>query len=285
MIVGANGTLGSAFARICEERGLAARALSKSELDITDRKSIGRVLAEIEPWAVVNAAGYVRVDDAEWDSVNCRRLNVNGAVNLGEACDAANIAYATFSTDLVFDGGSSRPYVEKDQVNPLGSYGASKVEAEQRLSAMSRQPLIVRTSAFFGPWDAHNFLTTTLEALSNGAIIDAADDTVVSPTYLPDLVNAVLDLLIDGEHGIWHLANSGETTWADLARRAAELAGLDADLVNGVPMARLNTNARRPPYSALGSERGSLMPSLEDALARYMSERPRSALIPQTASA
>jgi dTDP-4-dehydrorhamnose reductase len=212
-------------------------------------------------------------------------LNTEGAVNLGVACDAAGIGYATFSTDLVFDGRSKRPYIEGDSVEPLGVYGASKAEAEQQLLALRQPPLVVRTSAFFGPWDAHNFLTTTLETLSAGGRVDAPDDTVVSPTYVPDLVNAVLDLTIDGERGIWHLANPGETTWADFARCAAGLAGLDADLVVGVPMASLNPIASRPAYSALGSERGSLLPSLDDAVARYICERPQSAFVAETVSA
>ena len=285
MVVGARGTLGRAFARICKERGLEVRALSRPELDITDRDAVGKFLAKIEPWAVINAAGYVRVDDAEWDSANCHRLNADGAVNLGRACDAAGVAFTTFSSDLVFDGASERPYVESDRVNPLGAYGASKVEAEQKLLALGRQPLIVRTSAFFGPWDAHNFLTTTLETLSAGGRVDAADDTVVSPTYVPDLVNSVLDLMIDGERGIWHLANPGAITWADFARCAARLAGFDADLVVGVPMASLHQVALRPAYSVLGSERGSVLPPLEDALARYVCERPRSAPLAQPVSA
>jgi dTDP-4-dehydrorhamnose reductase len=242
-------------------------------------------VSQLEPWVVVNAAGYVRVDDAEWDSTTCNRLNVMGAVNLGEACDTAGIEYATFSSDLVFDGSSRRPYVESDPVNPLGVYGKSKADAEKLLLGLKRQPLIVRTSAFFGPWDAHNFLTTTLATLSAGERVEAADDTVVSPTYVPDLVNAALDLIIDGERGVWHLANAGETSWAEFARCAARLAALDAELINDVPMARLNPAAQRPRYSVLGSERGSLLPSLEDAVTRYLCERPRAGLIAQTLSA
>jgi dTDP-4-dehydrorhamnose reductase len=85
-------------------------------------------------------------------------------------------------------------------------------------------------------------------------------------------VDACLDLLIDGEHGIWHLANPGAVTWADFGRRAAELAGLDPDLIEGKPMTSLGLPAPRPRYSALTSERASLMPPLEHALLRYIGE-------------
>jgi dTDP-4-dehydrorhamnose reductase len=143
----------------------------------------------------------------------------------------------------------------------------------------------VRTSAFFGPWDKYNFVTAMLRDLEAGKPVHAADDQVVSPTYVPDLVDAVLDLVIDGEQGVWHLANSGAVSWLDLARRAGEAAELDTSLVTGVPSRALNQLARRPAYSALGSCRGSLLPSLDDALARYIAAQPRPATVTQTVNA
>ena len=101
----------------------------------------------------------------------------------------------------------------------------------------------------------------------------AAGDLTVSPTYVPDLVNATLDLLIDGESGIWHLANRGAVTWAELARRAACMAGVDGSLVRECPHTELGYAAPRPSFAALASERGALMPPLEDALARYAHTR------------
>jgi dTDP-4-dehydrorhamnose reductase len=190
-----------------------------------------------------------------------------------------------FSSDLVFDGRRDRPYVEQDATNPLNVYGASKVAAENELLSLDSRPLIVRTAAFFGPWDKYNFVTTTLRSLESGTPVQAPDDQVVSPTYVPDLVDAVLDLVIDGERGVWHLANSGAITWSELARRAAEAADLDPGLVSGVPSRALNQIARRPAYSALGSSRGALLPSLEDALARYIAARPRPATLTQTVNA
>ena len=132
------------------------------------------------------------------------------------------------------------------------------------------EALVVRTSAFFGPWDEYNFVTLALLALEAGDVFAAADDLVISPTYVPDLVHATLDLLIDGEHGIWHVANEGEVSWAELATAAAELAGADASLIEPVPSELLDFVAPRPPYSVLGSERGQLLPSLENALERYV---------------
>jgi len=272
LIAGATGTLGRAFGLRCELRGLAYRLMSRGELDIADRDSVDAALALHGPWAVVNAAGYVRVDQAEHDRDRCFRENAHGAAILAEACAARGMGLLTFSTDLVFDGSNIVPYDETDPVAPLNVYGQSKAVAETRVGAAHPGALIVRTSAFFGPWDEHNFVTRALRALENGDTWPAADDAVISPTYVPDLVDASLDLLIDQERGIWHMANQGAMTWFDLAQRAAKLAGLDAGGVVPVHRADLNLSARRPRFSALQSGRGTLLPSVDGALARYLEE-------------
>lgn len=181
LITGATGTLGRAFRRICDERGLASRLTSRAELDITSARSI-----------------------------------------------AAALALASFSSDLVFDGRKGAPYEEHAPPRPLCVYGRT---------------------------------------------VRAASDATVSPTYVPDLVHACLDLAIDGEAGVWHLANVGATTWEALARSAARLHGYDDDRVVGVPMSALPLRAPRPPFSALGSARGLLLPRLDDALGRYHGAR------------
>ncbi|HEX8499393.1 MAG TPA: sugar nucleotide-binding protein [Pyrinomonadaceae bacterium] len=274
LIAGATGTLGAAFARVAESRALPFRLLTRREMDIADAGSVERALEESGAWAVVNAAGYVRVDDAEREAAACRRENATGAGVLAAACARRGVPLVTFSSDLVFDGrGRAEPYLESDAVAPLGVYGRSKAEAERLVLEAWPSALVVRTSAFFGPWDEYNFLHAALGALSRGEEFHAADDSVVSPTYVPELAHACLDLLIDGERGVWHLANGGAVTWAEFARRAARLAGLDAGLVVGRTARELGLLAPRPAYSALGSERGVLLKTLDEALERYVRER------------
>jgi dTDP-4-dehydrorhamnose reductase len=269
LITGAAGTLGSAFVRLCAERGLACVGLPHEELDVADRAAVDRVLRETGAWAVVNASGYVRVDDAERDKAGCHRGNVAGAATLAAACAEHRIALLTFSSDLVFDGEKRAPYVESDPTCPLGIYGATKDESERRVLAVLPSALVVRTAWFFGPWDEWNFLTTALRTIAGGMPTILPDDQLVSPTYVPDLVHASLDLLIDGEHGVWHLANEGSTTPAALARAAARIAGLDEALVIGRPTKDMGLAATRPRQVVLESERGSIMPSLDHALSRY----------------
>jgi dTDP-4-dehydrorhamnose reductase len=271
LITGATGTLGNAFGRLCTARGVGFRLLSRAEMDLGDSATIERALTLHEPWGVINAAGYVRVDDAEHDVERCFRENTVGAHNLASACSRHNLPLVTFSSDLVFDGQQDRPYLENDQVAPLNAYGKSKAEGEKRVLDSYPEALVIRTSAFFGPWDAYNYVALVLRSLRRRQSFMAAGDTTISPTYVPDLVHATLDLLIDDANGIWHLTNSDAVTWAELALRAARTAGLDESLVQICRSDDLNYVARRPKYSALGSQRASLMPTLDDAINRLLS--------------
>ncbi|MBC7502582.1 MAG: sugar nucleotide-binding protein [Herminiimonas sp.] len=264
-ITGANGTLGRAFARICKQRGLAFELLSRDDMDIADTASVEAALKVHGPWALVNAAGYVRVADAEHDAARCFRENAHGAEVLARACAKFDIPYLTFSSDLVFDGMLGRAYVESDAVCPTSIYGNSKVEAERRVADTCPDALIVRTSAFFGPWDRFNFVHAALHGLGAGRCIEASDQLLVSPTYVPDLVHAALDLLIDKASGVWHLANQGVISWHELASRAAQKAGIDTG-------ALIRTSDGQSSMTALSSERGLILPSVDDALQRYVRE-------------
>jgi dTDP-4-dehydrorhamnose reductase len=269
LITGATGTLGRAFARDCETRGLAYRLLSRADLDIADPVSARAALDALQPWALVNTAGYVRVDDAEREPDRCFRENAEGVATLAAACAERGVKLLTFSSDLVFDGAQQAPYVETDRVAPLNVYGRSKAAAEGQALALDPTALVVRTSAFFGPWDDYNFVILALRVLAGGGVFVAADDYRVSPTYVPDLVAACLDLLLDDERGVWHLANEGSVTWAEFARQAAQVAGVHTGRVEGRPLATLGLTAPRPAYSVLGSARAWLMPPLDDSLRRY----------------
>ncbi|MDB5426054.1 MAG: dTDP-4-dehydrorhamnose reductase, partial [Phenylobacterium sp.] len=235
LIVGATGTLGKALARACEWRGIDYRLTGRGELSLDDEGSIARVLEAAQPWAVVNAAGWVRVDDAEADPAGCMAANAEGAVRLARACRDRGLPFTGFSSDLVFDGRRDRPYVEGDAPSPLNVYGASKARAEAEILGLGGQALMVRTAAFFSPYDPYNFAAQVLRTLAAGQAFAAADDLVVSPTYVPDLVGAVLDLVLDGETGLRHLANDAAVSWADFARQVAGALDLDAGLVQGVP--------------------------------------------------
>ena len=280
LITGERGTLATAFARICASRGLCCQVLSRAALDIADPVSLAQALQRLQPWAIINCAGYVRVDDAEREGEQCRRENVIGAQILAEACAGGALRLMTFSSDLVFDGTAARPYVESDTVAPLSTYGRSQADAEHVVLALCPDALIARTSALFGPWNEANVIDRALAAFASGDAWRAPSDRRVSPTYVPDLVHASLDLLIDGANGIWHLANDGDVSWVELARRAAAASGYSGDLVDECLTATLGLPAARPLYSVLGTERGQILPPLDDALRRFFKERQRQAPMP-----
>jgi dTDP-4-dehydrorhamnose reductase len=114
LIIGKTGTLGRALARICDVRHIPYKLVSRQECDIADIHSVESVIDHYKPWSVINAAGYVRVDDAEMEREQCFRENYSGPVNLAQVCKRHGIKLVTFSTDLVFDGLKKAPYVESD---------------------------------------------------------------------------------------------------------------------------------------------------------------------------
>jgi dTDP-4-dehydrorhamnose reductase len=265
LITGATGTLGQAFARICAHRGLHHVLTSRAELDITDETSIAAALERYKPWAIINTAGFVRTWEADERFDECLAINATGPELLGRACKTAGIPLVTFSSDLVFDGKLGRSYLEPDEPAPACAYGRSKAEAEARLLAIDADALIIRTSAFFGPWDKYNFLFDTIEKLKRGEEVVASDRTIVSPTYVPDLVHATLDLLLDDESGIWHLTNQGAISWHELAREAAAGAKLDRATIR---LVRRADDAERADTS-LSSRRGLLLRPLDQALSDF----------------
>jgi dTDP-4-dehydrorhamnose reductase len=271
LITGATGTLGKAFARLCAARGLPAHVLTRAELDIASGESVDAALERWRPWAVINTAGFVRVDAAEHEPRQWRE-NVVGPTILARACARQGVKLLNFSSDLVFGGDKPTPYVESDEPRPLNAYGRSKLEAERRVLKLAPKALVIRTAAFFGPWDGHNFVAQAVHALQRGQHWRAANDQLVSPTYVPDLVQAALNLLIDDERGLWHLTNHGAVSWAGFAQMVAETAGLDAGLIDAVPGASLGQVAVRPRYSALQSERGLTLAKLQDAIEQYFTE-------------
>lgn len=270
LIAGARGRLGRAFNDLCRLRGLPVVVLGRDELDVTDACSVERALKRFSPWAVVHATGYGRVDQPDRDATRCFRENTLGAENLARACAARDVKLVTFSTDFVFDGAKGAAYVESDLPAPFNAYGRSKFEAERRVAIAHPGALIVRTSALFGHADHTRFVATTVRRFSDPGGIVAAEH-IISPTYVPDLVNATLDLLIDDEAGLWHLANQGHVTWREWARHITAIAGLHTQPVNS---AYPPSSIARPSCTALHSERGVLLPTWQQALARYFKERP-----------
>ena len=273
MIIGKTGTLGTAFQRICELRSLRYVSLTRQDVNILDEESIRQAVERYKPWAIVNATGFVRVDEAEQNQDECFNVNAVAPSIMAKVARDYALSFVSFSSDLVFNGDKNSPYTEEDRTLPLNIYGESKARGESMILEANDSSLVVRTSAFFGPWDKYNFVYAVLNAVKTGQTMEIPDDVLISPTYVPDLCHAAMDLLIDQEKGIWHISNSGTTSWAEFGGIIAAKAGYSTDPLIAKPSTEMCWKARRPLYSVLESGKGIKLPGLEDALHRYFENR------------
>ncbi|HXF97767.1 MAG TPA: dTDP-4-dehydrorhamnose reductase [Gaiellaceae bacterium] len=241
LITGAGGQLGRALAR--EFAGDEVLALTRAEWDVTAPPPDGLP----PPDLVLHAAAWTDVDAAEDDPQGAAAVNVGGthhAASLGAPL-------VVFSTDYVFDGRKRAPYVESDAANPLSAYGRTKLHGE---AAAGEDAWIVRTSWLFGP-TGRNFLRTMLTLGAERGEVAVVDDQRGCPTYVGHLARAVRELVeADAPRGVWHLAASGECTWAEFAEAIFAEAGLRCR-VRRIGTAELGRPAPRPAYSVLRSER------------------------------
>ncbi len=269
LITGATGTLGGALAAACRHRNLAYVLTDRAQLDLADPASIATGLDRHQPWAVINAAGWVRVDDAEHDPDGCLAANAGGAIRLAAACAERDLPFVAFSSDLVFDGTKREAYLESDAPAPLNVYGRSKALAEAGVLAAGGRPLVIRTAAFFSPHDPHNFAAWIARELAAGRDPRACADAIVTPSYVPDLCDATLDLLLDREQGLRHLSNGRAMSWHAFGAELAAALGYSPARVQAAPADEMGWTAARPANAALASEHGALLPNLDKAIARF----------------
>ena len=238
VITGAAGQLGRAL--VDEFPG--AVALSHADWDVT---SPAPELAD--PSLVLHAAAWTDVDGAESDPQEAAAVNVGGTRHVAEL--GAPLVY--YSTDYVFDGRKSEPYVESDPPNPVSAYGRSKLFGE---AAAGEQAWIVRSSGLFGPTGT-NFVKTMLDLARERDEVAVVDDQRTAPTYAGHLADATRELL-DRPFGIWHLAAAGDCTWADFAEAIFEEAGLQSH-VRRISSEELGRPAPRPANAVLRSAKGA----------------------------
>lgn len=266
LILGGNGSLGYSFANSCLHRGIAYRSLGRAELDLSNLDQLSMTINKYQPWAIINAAGFSNVEDAEHNFDDCCLSNTFGPSLLAWLCKKHGIKLMSFSSDLVFDGAKGESYTESDLTNPLNNYGRSQANAEQLVLAQYPEALLIRSSNFFGQAQAKDPFQTMRKALQNGQKFSVASDVYISPTYLPDFVAMAIDLLIDDESGLLHLTNDTTISYYELAKEIAQRSRLDANKLMAVPMKDFGLHAKRPIYSALQTQNGIPFSSLEKAL-------------------
>ena len=265
LITGAGGQLGLALQQ--EFATDDVLALGHRDWDVTHPPSNSLLQGAFE--LVLHAAAWTDVDGAEEDPQAAAAVNVAGTANAA----ALGAPIVTFSTDYVFDGRKSEPYVESDSANPLSAYGRTKLHGE---AAAGSDAWIVRTSWLFGA-TGHNFARTMLRLGAERDEVTVVDDQRGCPTYVGHLAAAVRELVdADGSRGVWHLAAAGDCTWADFAEAIFAEASLDCR-VRRITSEELGRPAPRPANAVLRSERADapVLPHWRDGLRACLDEMGR----------
>jgi len=220
------------------------------DFDITSASDCRCVVEESGADVVINAAAYTNVDGCETDEAGCFSVNADGVKNVAQACAGTRIKLIHFSTDYVFDGTKTVPYVEKDACNPINVYGRSKLKGEEYLREFSDNYILLRTSWLYGD-NGRNFVRAIVEKAKETGELEVVDDQTGSPTYTVDL-SAAVKILIEGDYrGIFHVTNRGTCSWYQFALKILEYKGMEDVRIIPIKSTELAKRAPRPAYSVL----------------------------------
>ena len=274
IITGSHGLLGREVVKVFKKEYDVVE-LPHDMLDITDLSRVREVLSIHAPTVLINCAAYTAVDKAEEETEKANLVNGLGVRNLALACRELNISLIHISTDYVFDGSRSKPWRIFDERNPINAYGYSKYLGEKYLETINPGYCLVRTSWLFGS-GGPNFVSTILRADLKQGELRVVNDQFGCPTYAPNLADTLLKLVKAGAYGVYHVTNQGITSWYEFAKEIVRQAGLNVPVIP-VSSDEFVRPAKRPKNSALDSfplkeTVGSLLPSWQDALGRFLAE-------------
>lgn len=228
--------------------------MDKEEIDITRASECLSAVTDIAPDMVINAAAYTNVDGCETAKEECFAVNAEAVKNIALACKDRKIPVIHYSTDYVFDGNGSRPYLEDDPCNPINTYGASKLTGEHHLRHITDNYLIIRTAWLYGA-RGKNFVQAILDKARTAGELSVVDDQTGSPTCTRDLA-AATELLVDkNARGIFHVTNRGWCTWYDFAKKILQEAHLDQVKLLPMKTGELGRAAKRPAYSVMSGQK------------------------------
>jgi dTDP-4-dehydrorhamnose reductase len=267
LVVGRTGQISTELRARLPAAGHAVLALEAPELDLTSGESIAAAIAGFAPEAIINAAAYTAVDRAEDDAALAFAVNGTGPGLLGEAAARAGIPVVHYSTDYVFAGTKPTPYTEDDAPNPVGVYGASKLDGERRLHAANPRSVTLRT-AWVCSANGNNFVKTMLRFGRERPDLRVVADQHGAPSFADDLADAAIALLPrivaapagDPCFGVFHLTGQPFTTWHGFAQAifaGAAARGQPAPKLTAITTADYPTRASRPANSRLDCSRAA----------------------------
>ena len=277
LVTGVKGQLGYDVVRELEKRNMEAIGVDIDEMDITDKESVDKVITAANPDAVIHCAAYTAVDAAEDNAEVCRRVNVDGPLNIAQTCKKLDIKMIQISTDYVFNGQGERPFEPDDPTDPVSVYGLTKRDGENAVINTLDKYFIVRIAWVFGV-NGKNFVKTMLNLSKTHDTLTVVNDQFGSPTYTYDLARLLVDMVQTDKYGIYHATNEGFISWYDFAVQIFKAAGINSVTVKPVTTAEYGVSkAARPFNSRMSKEKLTKagferLPKWEDALERYIKE-------------
>jgi dTDP-4-dehydrorhamnose reductase len=257
LVIGSSGQLGQDLMKVLGEEAVG---LTHADTDVTDGVGVSRLLREHQPDWVINTAAFHRVDDCELNPSLAFAVNASGAANVARAAAETGAGVVFFSTDYVFGGeGRARhdPHTESSLPDPYNVYGVSKLAGERMVMNANSRHLVIRSAGLYGTATSRKGWTFPELMVSKGrndGWVKVVTDQALSPTYTLDLAETTKALIEKEARGLFHLTNSGECSWFEFAQATFDITGI---AVNMEPTETVTgeRRARRPPYSALASER------------------------------
>ncbi len=253
VVTGARGMLGRAVCDALQQRGIPHRALDSRALDITDPTAVINTITP-NTTRVINCAAYTDVDGCETDEDLAMRINRDGVLHLAQRCRNIDATLVHISTDYVFPGNSERPYRPDDPIAPVNAYGRTKAAGERAILGVGGDFRVLRTSWLYAPW-GQNFVRTIARLAKERDTLRVVNDQRGRPTSVFTLADAALRLSAeDVNTGVYHVADDGQCTWFEFARRIVETLGLRCD-VEPCTSDAFPRPAARPAYSVLDLEK------------------------------
>ncbi len=277
LVFGANGQLGSDIVRLWKnDPSVVLIAATRIDGDVTDTKKISRIIKKQRPDFVVNTTAFHNLPVCETDPVKCFAVNVVGGTNIAAASAEVGATVVQISTDYVFAGDKTSPYLEDDARHALNTYGAAKIATEEMVRIANPKHLVVRVSGLYGlagsAGKGGNFVETMLRLAREGNPIRVVGDQTTSPTNTAEIAEALLPLVKDGTNGVVHLAAGEGCSWHAFASEIFRLAGVSPELT-AVTTEEFGGPVKRPMYSVLGTTVAPPMRNWREGLARYMQEK------------
>ena len=254
LVTGANGQLGNEMRLLSSRSKNSYYFTDVTELNITNKKAIQDFIADNKIDIIINCAAYTAVEKAEDEPEKADLINHIAVRNLAEAAESHNSVLIHVSTDYVFGGQGSLPFIESDKVNPLGVYGKTKLAGELAIEKTGCKALVFRTAWLYSSF-GNNFVKTMIKLTSEKEYIKVVYDQVGSPTYAGDLAKVIFEIVEEekylGKEGIYHFTNEGVISWYDFAIEIAKQANNTKCNIYPCRSEEFPTKVKRPAYSVL----------------------------------